>query len=44
MNTVQRLSVFGAVLAGVFAIGIGAGAAFGPAASTKESNAACPDG
>ena len=26
MNTVQRLSAFGAVLAGIFAIGIGAGA------------------
>jgi hypothetical protein len=44
MNTVQRLSAFGAVLAGIFAIGIGAGAAFGPAASAKETMAPAPIG
>ena len=44
MNTVQRLSAFGAVLAGVFAIGIGAGAVFGPAASAKETMAPAPMG
>jgi hypothetical protein len=44
MNTVQRLSAFGAVLAGIFAIGIGAGAAFGPAASAEETMAPAPMG
>jgi hypothetical protein len=44
MNTVQRLTAFGAVLAGIFAIGIGAGAAFGPAASAKETMAPAPMG
>jgi hypothetical protein len=44
MNTVQRLSAFGAVLAGIFAIGIGAGAAFGPAASANETMAPAPMG
>ena len=44
MNTVQRLSAFGAVLAGIFAIGVGAGAALGPAASAKETMAPAPMG
>lgn len=44
MNTVQRLSAFGVVLAGMFAIGIGAGAAFGPTATTKEAMAPAPMG
>jgi hypothetical protein len=44
MNTVQRLSAFGAVLAGIFAIGIGAGATLGPAAAAKETMAPAPMG
>ena len=44
MNTLQRLSAFGAALAGIFAIGIGTGAAFGPAASAKETMAPAPMG
>lgn len=44
MNTVQRLSVFGVVLAGIFAIGIGAGAALGPTASTNETMPPAPIG
>ena len=44
MNTVQRLSAFGAVLAGIFAIGIGAGAALGPAASANETMSPAPMG
>jgi hypothetical protein len=44
VNTVQRLSVFGVVLAGMFAIGIGAGAAFGPAATPKETMPPAPIG
>jgi hypothetical protein len=44
VNTVQRLSAFGIVLAGIFAIGIGAGAALGPAASTKQAMAPAPIG
>lgn len=44
MNTIQRLTAFGVVLAGVFAIGIGAGAAFGPARATKETMAPAPMG
>jgi hypothetical protein len=44
VNTVQRLSAFGVVLAGMFAIGIGAGAAFGPTVSTKEATAPAPMG
>ncbi len=44
MNTVQRLTAFGAVLAGIFAIGIGAGATLGPAAAAKETMAPAPMG
>ncbi len=44
MNTIQRLSAFGAALAGIFAIGIGAGAALGPTASAKETMAPAPMG
>ena len=44
MNTVQRLSAFGAVLAGMFAIGIGAGAAFGPVTPEEEAIAPAPIG
>jgi hypothetical protein len=44
VNTVQRLSAFGVVLAGMFVIGIGAGAAFGPATSTREAMAPAPVG
>jgi len=44
VNTVQRLSVFGAVLAGIFAIGIGAGAALGPTVSPKQAMAPAPMG
>jgi hypothetical protein len=44
MNTVQRLSAFGVVLAGIFAAGIGAGALFGPTASAKETMAPAPMG
>jgi hypothetical protein len=44
VNTVQRLSVFGVVLAGVFAIGIGAGAAFGPVVPSKAAMAPAPIG
>ncbi|MCU1397163.1 MAG: hypothetical protein JWN62_272 [Acidimicrobiales bacterium] len=44
MNTCQRLSVFGIVLAGIFGIGIGAGAMLGPPASAKEVMAPAPMG
>jgi hypothetical protein len=44
VNAVQRLSVFGLVLAGVFAVGIRAGAAFGPEVSTKEAMPPAPMG
>ena len=44
MNTVQRLSVFCVVLAGMFGVGIGAGAAFGPAASAEETMPPAPIG
>ena len=44
MNAVQRLSAFGVVLAGIFAIGIGAGATLGPTASTTTTMAPAPIG
>jgi len=44
MNTVQRLITFAAVLAAIFAVGIGAGAVLGPAASAKETMAPAPMG
>ena len=44
MNTVLRLSVFGVVLAGIFATGIGAGAAFGPTPPTREAMSPAPIG
>jgi hypothetical protein len=44
VNAVERLGVFGVVLAGVFGIGLGAGAAFGPTASTKEEMPPAPIG
>jgi hypothetical protein len=44
VNTVQRLTAFGIVLAAIFAIGIGAGAALGPAPSTEEEMAPAPIG
>jgi len=44
MNTVQRLTAFGAALAGIFAIGIGAGSTLGPAAAAKDTMAPAPMG
>jgi hypothetical protein len=44
VNTIQRLSVFGVVLAGIFAIGIGAGAALGPTPATTETMPPAPIG
>jgi len=44
MNTAQRLITFGVALAGIFAVGIGAGAGFGPTASAEETMAPAPMG
>jgi hypothetical protein len=44
VNAVERLSAFGVVLAAIFAVGIGAGAALGPAPSIKEEMAPAPMG
>jgi hypothetical protein len=44
VNTVQRLTTFGAALAGIFAIGLGAGATLGPTASTTAAMAPAPIG
>ena len=44
MNTVQRLSVFGVVLAVMFVVGLGAGAVLGPEASTTQAMAPAPVG
>ena len=44
MNTVQRLSTFGIALAGIFTVGLGAGATFGPTAAAKEAMAPAPIG
>ncbi|MGZ7085044.1 MAG: hypothetical protein ACXVIH_01865, partial [Ilumatobacteraceae bacterium] len=44
MNAPQRLAVFGAIVAAMFAGGIAAGASFGPAAAAKETMAPAPMG
>ena len=44
MNAGQRLAIFGAVLATVFGVGIGAGAAFGPTPAVPEKIAPAPIG
>jgi hypothetical protein len=44
LNTVQRLSVFAVVLAGMFGIGLAAGAVLGPEAASTQAMAPAPIG